>query len=107
MSNPISPGPTPIGEFQSHFGGPPGSSDLQAECKKWEKLCADLLAQRETLRAELAEKQAECEMYRRSMFHNLCKDYKPDVDEAIGFAHMDDKPTVQELIAELESAPGK
>lgn len=107
MSNPNSPGPTPIGEFQAHFGGPPGSSDFRAECKKWEDLCGQLLAEREALRKELAKKQDECEMYRKSLFHNLCKDYKPDFDKELGFAHLDDKPSVQELIAELENAPEK
>ena len=107
MSNPIQSLPTPTGEFQTQFGGPPGFSDAGAECKKWEKLCGDLLAEREKLRLELAKKHGECELYRKSLFHLKCKDYKPDVDEAIGFAHLDDNPSVLELITELENAPEK
>ena len=99
--------PTPTGEFQSQLGGPPASADAGAECKKWEDLCGELLAERENLRAELAKSQAECELYRKSLFHLKCRDYKPDYDRDIAFAHLDDKPSVEELIAELENAPEK
>jgi hypothetical protein len=105
MSNPIQSIPTPTGEFQAHFGGPPGSSDFAAECKKWEKLCGELLVEREKLRAELANLQGEHDACRSSLLHLAWKDYKLDMDEAVGFAHLDDKPSLRELIAELENAP--
>jgi hypothetical protein len=107
MSNPTQSVPTPTAEFQAHFGGPPGSSDLAAECKKWENFCGELLAEREKLRGELAQMQREYEACRQALFHELCKNYKPDYDEKIGFAHLDDKPSLRELIAELENAPEK
>jgi hypothetical protein len=34
MSNPTQSVPTPTGEFQAHFDGPPGSADVAAVCKK-------------------------------------------------------------------------
>ena len=107
MSNPVPPLQTPTGEFQAHFGSPPGSPDLTAECKKWETLCAELLAERQKAREELAKTQQERDQYLKSLYHVLRKDYKPDFDQEIAFAHIDDKPTIQELIAKLESSPGK
>ena len=107
MSNPIQSMPTPTGEFQARFGGPPGSSGLAADCKNWENLCGELLADRHKLREELARSQRERDQYLKSLYHLLCKDYKPDFDRETAFAHIDDKPTIQELIAELERAPGK
>jgi hypothetical protein len=70
-------------------------------------LCAELIAEREKLRAELARSQADRERFQKSLFHELCKDYKPDYDRATGFAHLDDKPSVHEIIAELENARGE
>jgi hypothetical protein len=107
MSNPSQSMPTPSGEFQAHFGGPPGSSDVAADCKKWENLCGELLAEREKLRDEFTQMQREYDACRLTLFHQWCKDYKPDYDREVGFAHLDDKPTLQELIAELENAPEK
>ena len=97
---------TPTGEFQAHFGGPPGSADLTADCKNWESLCGELLAERQKLREELAKSRRERDQYLKSLYHFLCKDYKPDFDRETAFAHIDDKPTIQELIAELERTPG-
>ena len=94
MSNPIQSMPTPTGEFQAHFGGVPGSSDAVAECKEWERLCGELLADRPRLRDELAEAQVERDSLRKNLYHLLCKDYQPDFDRATAFAHLDDKPTI-------------
>jgi hypothetical protein len=100
-------GPTPAGEFQSHFGGTPGASDPASECKKWETLCGTLLAERESLRAELAKSQADCLQFRNALLQRFRAEFKPDdFDEAVGFAHLKDKPTLRELIAELECNPG-
>ena len=77
MSNPIQSMPTPTGEFQAHFGGPPGSTDLTAECKKWEKLCGELLAERESLRAEMATVQREHDHYLKIVYHFMGKDHQP------------------------------
>ena len=99
--------PSPVGEFQAHFGTPPGAMDAVAECKKWEKLCAELLADRQRLSEELAKTQTERDAYQKNLYHLLCKDYQPDFDREIAFAHLDDKPTIQELVAELEAGAGK
>ena len=107
MSNPIQAIPTPTGECQAHFGAPPGSPDPSADCQKWENLCGELLAEREELRAELLQMRRDYDVCRKSLFHMICRDYKPDFDEKIGFAHVDDKPTLRGLIAELENAPEK
>ena len=107
MSNPVQSNPTPIGEFKAHFGGPPGSTDLAADCKKWENLCGELLAEREKLRAEMAKLSRESETYRKSLIHMLAKEFKPGFDVELAFAHLNDKSTIEEIIAELERSPGK
>lgn len=107
MSTPIQSIPTSTGEFQAHFGSAPGTTDAVAECKKWERLCAEVIAERERLREELAKAQRDCDLYRKSLFREMCKDYKPDYDRSVAFAHLDDTPTVQEIITELERAPEK
>jgi hypothetical protein len=103
MSIPIQSAPTPAGEFQAHFGGPPGSSDIAAVCKKWENLCGDLLVEREQMREDLAKTRRERDQYLKSLYHLLCKDYMPPkFDKEEAFAHLDDHPTIEEIIAELE-----
>jgi len=88
-----------------------GAPDLAAERAKWEKQCAELIEDRERLRAELAKTQAECEGYRKSLFHQMCKDYTPPnftkKEQEAAIAHLDDKPSILDLIAELENAPEK
>ena len=103
MSNPIQSVPTPTGEFQAHFGGAPGTTDLAAECKRWENLCGELLVERQLLREDLAKTQRERDQYLKSLYHLLCKDYTPpDFDKEEVLAHLDDHPTMEEIIAELE-----
>ena len=110
MATPIQTAPTPIGEFQSHFGSPPGSSDTAGECKKWERLCAELLAEREKLRQDLAEARTERDDYLRAVYALLRKEDTPpdftreEVEEAM--AHLHDRPTIRDLIAEFEREIG-
>jgi hypothetical protein len=95
---------TPTGEFQSHFGVPPGSADAAAECKKWENLCGELLAEREMLRAEIAAIRKEYDASRNAFFQLQCKTYAPnytkaDVEKAN--ADLDNNPTVRDIVNEL------
>lgn len=109
MSDAVVPNVTPAGEFQAHFGGPPSTSDPAAECKQWEKLCADLLAERQKLREELAQMRWEYDACRKTLFHLKCKDYTPPptITNEEALAYVDEKPTIQEFIAELQNAPEK
>jgi hypothetical protein len=107
MSNPIPSTPTPNVEFQAQFGAPPGSLDAVAECKKWEKLCGELLEEREKLRKEVAQTRREYDACAATLFRLTCKDAKADFNRELAFAHIDDKPTVEELIAELHNASEK
>ena len=108
MSDSIQSPSTPIGEFQAHFGSVPGSADAVAECKKWEKLCAELLADREKLREELTQMQRMYDACAKSLFHLQCKDWVPPViskeELEKALANVDTKPTILDLIAELEAA---
>ena len=101
MSNPNHAIPTPTGEFQAHFGGPPSSSDPAADCKKWENLCADLLAEREKLREDLAKVQIERDQYLKSLYHVLCKDYVCPYTKEELLANAIYEPTLEEIVAEL------
>lgn len=107
MSNPGQSVPTPTGEFQAHFGGAPGSSDLAAECKKWENLCGKLLAEREKMRTEAAQMRQEFDLCKKSLYYLVFKDETPDFDLEVALSHIGDKPTLEELISQLEHAPGK
>src|SRR5262245_33989884 len=66
---------TPPPEFQAPLVGAAAPSDLAAECKNWEKLCTELLAERDKLKLDLAKAQADCDTYLQSLFHLKCKDY--------------------------------
>ena len=108
MSNPIQSMPTPIGEFQAHFGDAPGSTDAIAERKKWEKLCAELLAERENLREELAQLGRMYDACAKSLYQLKFKDYTPPVitDEQ-ALAYLNENPTLEEIIEGLTNAPEK
>ena len=111
MSNPIQSLPTPTGEFQAHFGGAPGSPDAVAECKKWEKLCAELLAEREKLREELAQMGRMYDACAKSLYQLKFKDYEPPEitpeELKAALASVDDKPSIADFIADLCNAPAK
>jgi predicted nuclease with TOPRIM domain len=108
MSDSVQSLRTPTAEFQAHFGGLPGSSDLAAECKKWENLCGDLLAERQKLREELAQMQREYDACRKTLFHLKCKDYTPpEITDKEALAYVDLRPSIHELIAELRNVPEK
>ena len=109
MANPIETISTPTGEYQAHFGSFPGSSDAVTECKKWQDLCADLLAERDTLRAALAQVTKEYDACKKTLLRLHCSDYQPtftkaDVDAAI--AKLNAAPTVQDIINKIENAQG-
>jgi hypothetical protein len=108
MSNPIQSLPTPTGEFQAHFGGPPGASDAKAECKKWETLCGELLAERQKLRDEYAQLKRKYDACTKALCELKFKDYDPPVitdEEAL--ACLDQNPTLDEIIQEWANTPGK
>jgi hypothetical protein len=103
MSNPIPTITSPTGEFQAHFGGPPGSSDLVAACNKWEKLCTDLLAQRQKLREELSKTQAERDGYQKALMRAECENYISPYTKEQLFANAIYEPAIPELLGEIEA----
>jgi hypothetical protein len=92
MSSPIQSIPTPVGEFQAHFGAPPGTQDAKADCEKWERLCGELLAERERLRAELEKERLD----------RFCKDFKPTLTMEEVYAQVDRETSFEQLIAEFK-----
>ncbi len=91
-----------ISEFQERFGGPPGSLDATTECKKWEKLCGEAIAERDRLREELGKVQSERDAYLKTVYYFMCKDYQPTFTKEELFANVGRQPSFGELIAEIE-----
>jgi hypothetical protein len=97
---------TPTHEFQSHFGASPGLPDPVAESKKWKDLCADLLAEQQQLREDLANAQTERDQYLKSLYHYVGKDYVCAYTDEELHACVDREPPLQELIADVERDMG-
>ncbi len=85
------PVPSPATFFQSHFGAPPGGQDARGDCEKWERLCAELLAERARLREDLL----------RARFEEFCKSYQPLTREELE-AMIDRENTIEDIIADLK-----
>jgi hypothetical protein len=107
MSSPTDSIPTPVTEFQSSIGMPPGGTDARAECKQWERVCGELIAQREQLRTELVRVQAERDAYFKAWWKLECSTYQSPYTKDELFSFLDQKPTVQEVIDELDHAREK
>ena len=88
------------GEFQAHFGAPPGGKDARSDCEKWQRLCEELLAERERLRAQLANEKASRE---KAVLDAICKDYTLPLTMEQVYALVDKETTMEQLMAELES----
>ena len=82
--------------FLAHYGALPGSQDARSECEKWQRLCDELLAERERLRSELE----------KARLHTFCKDYKPQSMEMV-YSQVDRETTLEQIIDELEQATEK
>ena len=104
MSNPSETFPTPISEFQAHFGAPPGALDAKAECEKWQRLCAELIVQRQRLREELAKAQADRDASVKAWLRLECENFESPYTREELFSFLDQRPTIQEVIEELERA---
>jgi hypothetical protein len=102
MSNPNQTIPDLPGELQNGFGSH-SKTDISAKSPDWEHQCGELLREREQLRQELAETKAERDTYLKTVYYYLRKEApQPTFTKEAVFAHLDDKPTFSELIAELE-----
>jgi hypothetical protein len=99
---PTQSNPTTIGEFQAHFGSPPGSQDARADCAKWERLCAELIEERSRLQLELAKATAQNEAYLKSLCAIAFQGFKFDLTMDEVYAQVDRTTSLDQLIAELE-----
>ncbi len=97
MPGTMQPNLTAVGVFQAHFGALPGSQDARAECERWERLCEQLLADRERLRAELEKARLD----------KICKDFKPNLTMEMVYSQVDRATTMDQIISELEHAGEK
>ena len=87
----------------SEMQAPTPAVDLAGECKKWEQRCAEVIEERDRLRAELAKTQQERDAYLKTVYYYIRKEAPaPTFTREEVFAHLDDKPTFEELVAEIE-----
>src|SRR5258708_4612930 len=92
MSNPIESNGTAISVFQAHFGAPPGSLDATTECKNWQRLCDELLAEHARLRAKLEKVRLD----------QICSEWGPVPSMAEVYAQVDRETTLDQLVEEIE-----
>jgi uncharacterized coiled-coil DUF342 family protein len=79
-----------------------GTPDLAVECKQREQQCAELIEERDRLRAELAKVKSERDSYLKTVYYYLRKEAPPlTFTKEEVFAHLDDKPNVLDVIAEM------
>jgi hypothetical protein len=72
------------------------------ETKDWERLCDELLQERAQLRNELAKLQHERDAYEKAVYVYMRKESPaPTFTKEEIMAHLGEKPTFAELIAEL------
>ena len=103
MSSPMQANPALVGEFQTHFGTPPGTQDAKAECEKWERLCAELLLERERLRAALAREQA---LHDRTALKLMAAEAPPLLTMEQVYAQIDPETSLEQIIADLKQERG-
>ena len=92
-----------VGEFQTLFGAPPGTLDPKAECEKWQRLCAELLADRERLRAQLARERAAHE---RTVLESMRAEIDPSLTMEQVIAQIDRTTPLEKTIADLKRESG-
>ncbi|HZZ79081.1 MAG TPA: hypothetical protein VFE62_11210 [Gemmataceae bacterium] len=99
MSSPIDAMSTPFVEYQNHFGAAPGSQDARAECEKWQRLCAELIAERDQLRIKLAQ---ERDAHEKTVLTMLRDSVDPNLTMEQIWADIDHETTFDQLIEEIE-----
>jgi hypothetical protein len=103
MSSPVDAAQSWVNEYQARFGTVPAMHDAKSELENCVQMCQDLIGERDRLRAQLAQVEAERDQYRRSLSAMLAKDYRGlALDKETVFAQMVKKPTLAEVIADLE-----
>jgi hypothetical protein len=102
MSSPMQSNGIAAIEFQTHFGAPPGSPDVRSDCEKWERLCAQLLQERERLLAELARTRAQNAADLRSLAAVLSENPEFNLSMEEVYAQVDRESSLETIIAEME-----
>jgi len=92
MSISIPSNPTAVAVFQANYGTAPGSQDAKADGEKWERLCNELLVERERLRAELEKARLD----------EFCKGFTLDLTMEQVYAHVNRETSLEQIVAELE-----
>lgn len=108
MSNTNQSVAIPISETPVPVGGLPGSRTADVEGQRWEKLCGELLAEREMLRDELANLKSERDQYLKSLYHYIRKDAPPlTFTKEEVFAAIQNEQSFGDLVAELQKQYGQ
>jgi outer membrane protein TolC len=93
-------------ECQARFGSVPGAEQFKAELERAMELGKELVRERDRLQGELVRAEAERDGYLRALARYMAKEFPElrDIDENALRAQVVQKPTLAELIAELEHA---
>lgn len=95
--------PTVAAEFEARFQQPPVASPHDQEMARWQQMCKELIEERERLRAELAQTKSERDEFRRALIAPFAAKEVPFAKEE-ALASLDERPTLHELIEELDRA---
>lgn len=98
MSIPVQDFSAALAQFQSQFGGPPGGPDPKAECEKWQRLCAELLAERDRLQTELAKERAAHE---RTVLTMMRDEVDPSLTREQIYAGIDRETSLDDILERL------
>ena len=79
------------------------SPKTDRDSKNWQELCNDLKEERDRLHLELAKVKAERDQYLKAVYAMIPEEDIEVPDKKTVLAQLGEKPTLQELIAELES----
>ena len=77
-----------------------GIADAETECRKWQTRCAELTAERDRLRAELAKSDGERAADLKALYALTHQEFNFTQEEIL--AQIGKEPPLEQLIGELE-----
>ena len=83
-------------EFEGRFQSTSGSGAVKKELARWQELCRELLAERERMRAELAQVREERDQYIQRVYYLIREDV-PFTREEV-FASLGKSPSIEDWI---------